>query len=112
MSAFGNSKIVDDGLVFMYDSRNKKSYRGEPTTLYGDPFPSGSSLPSGFHWSYEYDNQVVDAPIKGHFLSKEKWVKSTRDTTGSKRVLFVNNSFVAGNTYTFSCYVYSTDTNL
>ena len=80
--------------------------------MYGDPFPSGSSLPSGFNWSYEYDNQVVDAPIEGHFLSKEKWVKSTRDTTGSRRVLFIDNSFVAGNTYTFSCYVYSTDTNL
>ena len=112
MSAFGNPKIVDDGLVFMYDANNKKSFRGEPTTLYGDPFPSGSSLPSGFHWSYEYDNQVVDAPIQGHFLSKEKWVKSTRDTTGSRRVLFINNSFVTGKTYTFSCYAYSTDTNL
>ena len=31
MSAFGNPKIVDDGLVFMYDANNKKSHPGEPT---------------------------------------------------------------------------------
>ena len=105
-------KIVTDGLSFMYDTGSSKSYKGEPTTIYGDPFPTDTTLPGGFHWSYEYDHEIVDAPITGHFLSNRKWVKSTRDTTGSRRVLFINNSFTAGNTYTFSCYAYSNDTNL
>ncbi len=105
-------KIVTDGLSFMYDTGSGKSYKGEPTTIYGDPFPTDTTLPGGFHWSYEYDHEIVDAPITGHFLSNRKWVKSTRDTTGSRRVLFINNSFTAGSTYTFSCYAYSNDTNL
>ena len=105
-------KIVTNGLSFMYDTGSGKSYRGEPTTIYGDPFPSETTLPGGFYWSYEYDHEIVDAPITGHFLSNRKWIKSTRDTTGSRRVLFINNSFTAGSTYTFSCYAYSNDTNL
>ena len=105
-------KIVTDGLSLMYDTGSGKSYKGEPTTIYGDPFPTDTILPVGFHWSYEYDHEIVDAPITGHFLSNRKWIKSTRDTTGSRRVLFINNSFTAGSTYTFSCYAYSNDTNL
>jgi len=105
-------KIVTNGLSFMYDTGSGKSYKGEPTTIYGDPFPTDTTLPGGFNWSYEYDHEIVDAPITGHFLSNRKWIKSTRDTTGSRRVLFINNSFTAGSTYTFSCYAYSNDTNL
>ena len=105
-------KIVTDGLSFMYDTGSGKSYKGEPTTIYGDPFPGETTLPGGFYWSYEYDHEIVDAPIAGHFLSNRKWIKSTRDTSGSTRVLFINNSFTAGSTYTFSCYAYSTDASL
>jgi len=112
MSAHASPNIITDGLAFMYDTGSGKSYRGEPTTIYGDPFPTDTTLPGGFHWSYEYDHEIVDAPITGHFLSNRKWIKSTRDTTGSRRVLFINNSFTAGSTYTFSCYAYSNDTNL
>jgi len=32
MSAHGNPNIIEDGLVFLYDVNNKKSYPGEPTT--------------------------------------------------------------------------------
>ena len=79
----------------MYDTGSGKSYKGEPTTIYGDPFPTDTTLPGGFNWSYEYDHEIVDAPITGHFLSNRKWIKSTRDTTGSRRVLFINNSFTS-----------------
>jgi len=34
MSASANPNIVEDGLVFMYDTGNKKSYVGEPTINY------------------------------------------------------------------------------
>jgi hypothetical protein len=34
MSASANPNIVEDGLVFMYDTANKKSYVGEPTINY------------------------------------------------------------------------------
>ena len=103
----------EENLVFGYDLGDvSNSYKGEPTTIYGAPFPTETTLPSGFYWSYEYDHEIVDAPISGHFLSNKKWIKSTRDTTGSTRVLFINNSFTSGSTYTFSCYAYSTDTNL
>ena len=112
MSAHASPNIITDGLAFMYDTGSGKSYKGEPTTIYGDPFPGETTLPGGFYWSYEYDHEIVDAPIAGHFLSNRKWIKSTRDTSGSTRVLFINNSFTAGSTYTFSCYAYSTDASL
>jgi len=35
MSASANPDIVDDGLVFLYDTDDGKSYKGEPTTNYG-----------------------------------------------------------------------------
>ena len=112
-SSVGPNTFGEENLVFGYDLGDvSNSYKGEPTTIYGEPFPTETTLPAGFYWSYEYDHEIVDAPISGHFLSNKKWIKSTRDTTGSTRVLFINNSFTAGSTYTFSCYAYSTDTNL
>lgn len=112
-TSVGPNTFGEENLVFGYDTGDTvNSYRGEPTTIYGEPFPTETTLPTGFYWGYEYDHEIVDAPISGHFLSNKKWIKSTRDTTGSRRVLFINNSFTAGRTYTFSCYAYSTDTNL
>lgn len=35
MSAHANPDIVDDGLVFLYDTDDGKSFKGEPTTNYG-----------------------------------------------------------------------------
>jgi len=41
MSASANPDIVDDGLVFLYDTDDGKSYKGEPTTnVMADPLPT------------------------------------------------------------------------
>src|SRR6056300_1632319 len=94
-------KIVTDGLSFMYDTGSGKSYKGKPTTIYGDPFPTDTTLPGAFHWSYEYDHEIVDAPITGHFLSNRKWVKSTRDTTGSKSFIYKQFVYSGEHVYVF-----------
>jgi len=102
-----------DNLVFGYDTGDTvNSYKGEPTEPLRGTFPTDTEFPTGYHWTYEYDHEIVDAPVSGHFLSNKKWIKSTRDTTGSRRVLFLNYSFTSGSTYTFSCYVYSDDSRL
>ena len=102
-----------DNLVFGYDTGDTvNSYKGEPTEPLRGTFPTDTEFPTGYHWTYEYDHEIVDAPVSNHFLSNKKWIKSTRDTTGSRRVLFLNNSFTSGSTYTFSCYVYSDDSRL
>lgn len=102
-----------DNLVFGYDTGDTvNSYKGEPTEPLRGTFPTDTEFPTGYHWNYEYDHEIVDAPVSNHFLSNKKWIKSTRDTTGSRRVLFLNNSFTSGSTYTFSCYVYSDDSRL
>ena len=120
MATSGGPKIEREGLVFGFDtgygiadtSTATRFYKGEPLSNEREVFHNQSSLPTDYVWTYEYDHTIVDAPIKGHPLSGYKWIKSTRDTTGSSRVLFLNNSFTAGRTYTFSCYAYSTDTRL
>lgn len=112
--------LIEDSVVFGYDTNfgvadnntATRFYQGKPSTPLRGTFPSGTTLPSGYVWTYEYDNVVVDAPITNHFLSNQKWVRSTRDTTGSTRVMFLNNSFTSGVTYTWSCYVYCIDPNL
>ena len=41
MSAHANPDIIDDGLVFLYDTDDGKSYKGEPTTnVVADPLPT------------------------------------------------------------------------
>lgn len=112
--------LIEDSVVFGYDTNfgvadnntATRFYQGKPSTPLRGTFPSGTTLPSGYVWTYEYDNVVVDAPITNHFLSNQKWVRSTRDTTGGTRVMFLNNSFTSGVTYTWSCYVYCIDPNL
>ena len=112
-TSVGPNTFGEENLVFGYDTGDTvNSYKGEPTEPLRGTFPTDTELPTGYHWTYEYDHEIVDAPVSGHFLSNKKWIKSTRDTTGSRRVLFLNNSFTSGSTYTFSCYVYSDDSRL
>ena len=41
MSAHANPDIIDDGLVFLYDTDDGKSYKGEPTTnVVANPLPT------------------------------------------------------------------------
>jgi len=112
-TAVGPNTKGEESLVFGYDLGDvSNSYKGEPTTPLRDTFPTDTTLPTGYHWTYEYDFEIVDAPVSGHFLSNQKWIKGVRDTTGSRRILFLNYSFTAGRTYTFSCYMYSNDSRL
>lgn len=112
-TAVGPNKKGEENLVFGFDLGDAhNSYKGEPTTPLRDAFPTDTALPTGYHWTYEYGFEIVDAPVSNHFLSKKKWIKGVRDTTGSRRILFLNYSFTSGSTYTFSCYMYSNDSRL
>lgn len=101
--------VNNDGLVFHFDTGNTvRSFKGEPTTNIITPFPS-TVLPAGVVWTYEYATEIVDAPISNHFLSNQKWVKFTKTSSTNGRAMFLGGSFTAGNTYTWTMYVYCDD---
>ena len=84
MSAHANPDIIDDGLVFMYDTDDGKSYKGEPTTNLitsnGIDFSqmstystlirsrvSDSNSPSGYACEMEYPNSSLNSASRIRF---------------------------------------------
>jgi hypothetical protein len=101
MSASANPDIVDDGLVFLYDTDDGKSYKGEPTT---NLFPSP-----------QLDNNtnttVGEASITlKNFGSDLVGLEMIQAATSNIVVFSMGSlsSAVSGGTYTWSSYVNST----
>ena len=108
-TSVGPKTYGEENLVFGFDTGDTaNSYRGEPTENLVDAFP-GTSLPSGFYWTYEYSASISDSPVGNHFLSNKKWVKLTKTSATNGRVLFNQNSFTSGSTYTITAYAFIND---
>ena len=121
MSAFGNPKIVDDGLVFMYDANNKKSFKGRPTeNLWDDILNTQTLRPhtkhywNGRRWKVNstYSHPGVEGP-KGTYLGIV-----FKHTSGSLNSTWSGNSYgymlrdiscTSGSTFTQSCWVYASE---
>lgn len=111
-TSVGPKTYGKDNLVFGYDTGDtKNSYKGEPTENLVDAFPD-TSLPSGFHFTYEFSASIHDAPVSNHEFSNKKWIKFTKTKATNGRVMFTNGSFTSGSQYTWSCYVYCNDSRL
>ena len=88
MSAHANPDIIDDGLVFMYDTDDGKSYKGEPTTNFMPTvYKAGSNITSG-------SDSVGD------------YFDGTITRIGCPNVTYINS----GSTYTFSIEIRSNQT--
>ena len=126
MALSHSPKIVTDGLAFMYDTDDGKSYKGEPTeniflnpTFIGTAGTqtstvtdnwdfSGYTGDSGFKF---YNNSTSPFPLK---FSNEGSVITTGandDSTTQNRRFYCNEVLQAGSTYTVSAWIYTTRTS-
>jgi hypothetical protein len=121
MSAHASSNIITDGLAFMYDTGDGKSYRGEPAVNLWDSMLNTQSLRShtkhywnGQKWEVNatYSHPGVAGP-KGIYLGLV-----FKHTSGSLNSTWSGNSYgymlrdivcTSGATFTQSCWVYASE---
>jgi len=112
MSASANPDIVDDGLVFLYDTDDGKSYKGEPTTNYGpasfgDWATEGTAERLALGNSYEgqptYNCRTeVGASYKGLY----KTVSGLRTAAGSSGTVTVSCMVRNNNSTSYNMFAY------
>jgi hypothetical protein len=101
MSAHANPDIVDDGLVFLYDTDDGKSYKGEPTTnLFPSPQLDNNTNTTVGEASITLKN--FDSDLVGLEMIQAATSNIVSFSMGSL------SSAVSGGTYTWSSYVNST----
>ena len=121
MSAFGNPKIVRDGLTITYDTSNKKSFKGRPAENLWDSILNTQSLRphtkhywNGRKWKVNatYSHPGVKGP-KGTYLGIV-----IKHTSGSLTSSWSGNSYgymlrdiicTSGVTFTQSCWIYASE---
>ena len=120
MSAAGGPNLVEDGLVFYYDTGNVlKSYKGEPTTnlvtnptFLGTPNTQTSAITKNWVFSGEtsatgfqfYDADTSPIPLK--FPDEGAVITTGPNEAGSNRRIYINTTLLPNTTYTFSCWMY------
>jgi hypothetical protein len=79
MSAHANPDIIDDGLVFLYDTDDGKSYKGEPTTNLITNSGTSNTGWVGYGWT---GSQAIsnDYPNTYEFTATNGWHNRTFDT--------------------------------
>ena len=79
MSAHANPDIVDDNLVFLYDTDDGKSYKGEPTTNLITNSGTSNTGWVGYGWT---GSQAIsnDYPNTYEFTATNGWHNRTFDT--------------------------------
>jgi len=79
MSAHANPDIIDDGLVFLYDTDDGKSYKGEPTTNLITNSGTSNTGWAGYGWT---GSQAIsnDYPNTYEFTATNGWHNRTFDT--------------------------------
>jgi hypothetical protein len=101
MSAHANPDIIDDGLVFLYDTDDGKSYKGEPTTnLFPSPQLDNNTNTTVGEASITLKN--FDSDLVGLEMIQAATSNIVSFSMGSL------SSAVSGGTYTWSSYVNST----
>lgn len=101
MSAHANPDIVDDNLVFLYDTDDGKSYKGEPTTnLFPSPQLDNNTNTTVGEASITLKN--FDSDLVGLEMIQAATSNIVSFSMGSL------SSAVSGGTYTWSSYVNST----
>jgi hypothetical protein len=126
MSAHANPDIVDDGLVFMYDTDDGKSYKGEPTeniflnptfigtagtqtsTVTDNWYFSGYTGDSGFKF---YNNSTSPFSLKFPNEGSLITTGANDDSTTQNRRFYCDEVLQAGATYTVSAWIYTTRTS-
>ena len=121
MSAHGNPNIIEDGLVFLYDVNNKKSYPGEPTeniflnptfigtagtqntTVTRNWYFSGYSGDTGFKFQ---NNSSATIPLK--FPNEGAVITTDGSPDNQNRRFYCNEVLEVGATYAVSAWIYIT----
>jgi hypothetical protein len=115
MSTNAPSKIIQNGIVFHYDTVNVKSYKGQPTTnLNSDPFAL-SGNPGSVSWGgYEYNiTRTNDIPNNAMADISPYWIKCVCNGTSSGRAAVLGvGSLTTGVDYCISAYVFTGTSNI
>jgi hypothetical protein len=86
MSAHANPDIIDDGLVFLYDTDDGKSYKGEPVVNIWSVAQGGGSVNNRTSWDRPnaYNGDITDSVYTGGTWNGNRiWeVLHTEGTTG------------------------------
>ncbi len=126
MSAHANPDIVDDNLVFMYDTNDGKSYKGEPTeniflnpTFIGTAGTQTSTVTD--NWSFSgytgdsgfkfYNNSTSPFSLKFPNEGSLITTGANNDGTTQNRRFYCNAVLQAGAAYTVSAWIYTTRTS-
>jgi hypothetical protein len=117
MALTHSPRIVTDGLVFAYDMGNPdKSWRGAPTVnLITNPFCLNNTGPGIIFSGYEASATVVPALNDDMRSISPFWVQYVKTSSTNGRVWFLGGgagSFLTGTDYTYSVYVYTSDTRV
>lgn len=121
MSATSGPDIVSDGLVFYYDTGNRRdSYLGEPTTnLVGNPTFIGTSGTqtqgvSPANWVFSgysgdtgfkfYNSSTSPIPLK--FPNEGAVITTGPNDTANRRIYFRRTDLLPNTTYSISCWMY------
>jgi hypothetical protein len=124
MSAHANPDIVGDGLVFLYDTDDGKSYKGEPTeniflnptfigtagtqtsTVTDNWYFSGYTGASGFKF---YNNSTSPIPLK--FANEGAVITTAASPDNQNRRFYCDEVLEVGATYAVSAWIYTTRTS-
>lgn len=124
MALFHSPKTSTDGLVFMYDTGNKKSYVGEPTeniflnptfigtlgtqtsTITDNWYFTGYTGDTGFKF---YNNSTSPIPLK--FNNEGAVITTGASPNNQNRRFYCDEVLEAGATYTVSAWIYTTRTS-
>ena len=106
MALSHSPKIVTDGLVFMYDTGNRKSYPGEPTTNTAGTTGIATSWNNSGTAAWSSDDTNVPRLFTGlTVFSMEKL------TAGSSHIGIGSTSATVSTEYTYSVYVWIPSSN-
>lgn len=99
MSVHSGIDVVNDGLVLSYDIKNKKSWKGRPTT-------NLHTLPTTFSsWTCQANSTIVAQPTALDALDGYLSYRYSLVGLGTSNQLFLKNVTPSANLpYTFSCY--------
>src|SRR6056300_976693 len=112
MSTLYSPKIKTDGLVFMYDTGNRKSYPGEPTTNYG-PASFGDwgteSTAERIATGYIYNGQPTyncRTVVGQSYRGIEKTISGLRTAAGSSGTVTVSCMVRNNNSTSYNMFAY------
>lgn len=112
MSAHANPDIIDDGLVFMYDTYDGKSFKGEPTTNYGPASfgdwgteSTAERIATGntFNGQPTYNCRTV---VGQSYRGIEKTISGLRTAAGSSGTVTMSCMVRNNNATAYSMYAY------